>query len=207
MPGCELVIDSPCAGECVTPSFNVRGTAPDIAAVVKVWLIEQDDDKERHGEKEPDGKAKDNEKKWIEGNVVGPVPNPGGEPQWFARFTDVRAGAYYLIAAIETRMSLHVAPPAPAFPSTISVSILTPLPGATVSNPITVYGSVNPPSSVITCTITSGGTDYPGAVTGPDANGNWSASFGTIPSGAATITVTAKQNGNSTTTTEGITVK
>jgi hypothetical protein len=190
MPGCELVIDSPCAGECVTHSFNVRGTAPDIAAVVKVWLIERD-----------------NAKKWIEGNVVGPVPNPGGEPQWFARFTEVQAGAYYLIAAIETRMSLHVAPPAQAFPSTIAVSILTPLPGATVSNPITVYGSVNPPSCAITCTITSGGTDYPGAVTGPDANGNWSASFGTIPSGAATITVTATQNGNSTTTTEGITVK
>lgn len=92
-------------------------------------------------------------------------------------------------------------------PIPIAIAITAPSEGGTVSNPITVGGTVNSSSCSITCTITSGGTVYNGTVTGPDADGNWSATFPTIPSGPATISATAKQNGNSATVSEGITVK
>lgn len=92
-------------------------------------------------------------------------------------------------------------------PGTIAISILSPSAGSTVGNPITVTGSVSPASCSITCTITVGGTQYNGTVTGPDANGNWSATFPTIPSGAGTVGATAKSNGHSASTSEGITVE
>lgn len=89
----------------------------------------------------------------------------------------------------------------------IAIAITSPSEGGTDSNPITVSGTVNPSSCTITCTITSGGTDYDGTVEGPDEDGNWYATFPTIPSGAATITATATLDGQSAGTSENITVK
>ena len=92
-------------------------------------------------------------------------------------------------------------------PGTITISILSPSAGGTVGNPITVSGSVSSSSASVTCTITVGGTQYNGTVTGPDANGNWSATFPTIPSGSGTVTATGKSNGHSASASQGITVE
>lgn len=192
MPRSELVIVYPTAGEVVTPTFIARGTTPDSGVPIKVYL-------------------EDAAGAETEGTITALLPNRDGGT-WLATFSNVVPGKYQLVALIETREDIQVHAAGVGFrpPGLLSIAITTPSAGGAVSNPITVYGTVSGPGCTITSTITSGGNQYNGQVTPPDGNGNWSVSFGTIPTGSATLTVTVTQAGPpplTTTTSENVTVE
>jgi hypothetical protein len=200
MPRSELVIIYPTAGEVVTPGFIARGETPDSGVCIKVYV-------------------EDNAGNPIHGTVLGPQQNRGGGT-WLAKFPPLAPGPYKLVALIETREDIQVAPAGAAVaaraaggwgpPGVLAIAILIPPAGGAVSNPITIYGTVSAAGCQVTCTITDcNGNPHQGNITGPDANGNWSASFAgqNIPSGSAKVCATVTQGGNQTTTCENITVE